>query len=148
MLLVLVQPLQVMLDPVSHPLHVMLGAVFQPLWYILKKIYQPLRVMLTVLKRLSIQNISPSFLVSFLRETTLLINSLLLRRCEEFGFMVIPLLKILKFFNNEPLLVRLDPITQPLVVMLGENSHPLWIMLRASSQPLLVMLTPLRKLVI
>ena len=86
---------------------------------------QPLRVMLTLLKRLTVQNTSPSFLVSFVRETALLINSLLSWRCEEFGFMVISFLNILKFFNNQPLLVRLDPVTQPLVVMLGENSHPL-----------------------
>ena len=52
--------------------------------------------MLTLLKRLSIQNTSPSFLVSFVRETTLLINALLSRKCEEFGFMVIPFLNILK----------------------------------------------------
>ena len=93
--------------------------------FMLKTIRQPLRVMLTLLKILTIQNISPSSLVSFLRETTLLINSLLSRRCEEFGFMVIPFLNILKLFNNQPLLVRLDPVTFPLVVMLGENSQPL-----------------------
>ena len=68
---------------------------------------------------------SESFLVSFVRETTLLINALLSQRCEEFGFMVISFLNILKFFNNQPLLVKLDPVTQPLVVMLGANSQPL-----------------------
>ena len=97
------EPLQVMLGAASQPLQVMLGAVFQPLWYMLKKICQPLRVMLTLLKRLSIQNIIPSFLVSFVREITLLINALLLRRCEEFGFMVIPFLNILESLNSQPL---------------------------------------------
>ena len=63
--------------------------------------------MLKLLKRLPVQNTNLSFLVSFVRETTLLINALLSRRCEEFGFMVIPFLNILKLFNNQPLLVRL-----------------------------------------
>ena len=36
------------------------------------------------------------------------------RRCKEFGFMVILFLNILNLFNNQPLLVRLDPVTQPL----------------------------------
>ena len=113
----------------------------------LEIIRQPLQVMLTFFKRLPIQNISPSFLVIFVRETTLLVNALLSRRCEESGFMVIPFLNILKLFNNQPLLVRLDLVTQPLVFMLGANSHPLQVMLRENSQPLLVMLTPLKKLV-
>src|SRR5713101_5861013 len=104
--------------------------------------------MLTLLKILPVQNTSPSFLVSFVRETTLLINVLLSRRCEEYGLMVIPFLNILNLFNNQPLLVRLDPVTQPMLFMLGENSHPLQVMLRANSHPLLVMLTPLRKLVV
>ena len=62
--------------------------------------------------------------------------------------MVIPFFNILKLFNNQPLLVRLDPVTQPLVFMLGANSHPLQVMLRENSHPLLVMLTQLRKLVV
>jgi len=82
------------------------------------------------------------------RKITLLINALLLRRCEEFGFMVIPFLNIMESLNNQPLLVRLDPVTQPLLFTLGANSHPLQVMLRANSQPLLVMLIPLRKLVV
>ena len=126
MLVVPIQPLQAMLDPVSQPLQVMIGAVSQPLWFMLKTIHQPLRVILTLLKRLPVQNTSPSFLVSFVRETTLLINALPLQRwCEEFGFMVILFLNILMSLNNQPLLVRLDLVTEPLVFMLGEKSQPL-----------------------
>ena len=50
---------------------------------------QLLQVMLTLLKRIIIQNASPSFLVGFVRETTLLIIALLSWRYKEFGFMVI-----------------------------------------------------------
>src|SRR5713101_8388922 len=61
MLVVPIQPLQVMLDLVSQPLQVMLGEISQPLWFMLKTIRQPLRVMLTLLKRLPVQNTSPKF---------------------------------------------------------------------------------------
>ena len=62
--------------------------------------------------------------------------------------MVVSFFNNLKSLNNQPLLVRLDPVTQPLLFTLGENSHPLQVMLRENSQPLLVMLIPLRKLVV
>ena len=137
-----------MMGVVSQPLYFMLGVVSEPLYFMLKIIHQPLWVMLKLLKRLPVQNTSPSFLVGFVRDITLLINSLLSWRCEEFVFVVILFLNILKIFNNQPLLVRLDPVTRPLVFMLGSNSHHLQVMLRENSHPLLVMLTPLRKLVV
>ena len=87
------------------------GAVSQLQWFILRENNKPLRVMLALLKRLTIQNTSSSFLVSFVRETTLLIYALPSQRYKEFGFIVIPVLNILKYLNNQPLLVRLDPVT-------------------------------------
>ena len=44
--------------------------------------------MLTLLKRLIVQNTSPSSIVIFVRDTILLLNALPLWRYEEFGFMV------------------------------------------------------------
>ena len=89
----------------------MLGEISQPLWFMLETIRQPLQVMLTLLKSLTLQSTIPSFLISFVRETTLLINALPSQRYKDFGFMVISFFNILDFFNNQPLLVKLDPIT-------------------------------------
>ena len=61
---------------------------------------QPLRVMLKLLKMITIQNTSSSFLVIFVRNNTLLINALLLWRYKEFGFKFIPLLNKLKLLNS------------------------------------------------